>query len=815
MFRNYIKIAWRNIWKNKLFSAINVISLAIGLSASFVIGLMVYYDFSFDTFHKDGDRIYRVVSEFQSAEGSFYNSAVPVPMRTTVEESFTGIDKAAYFYTWNAVNVKAKQSSQVYKDPDFLLFTEASFFEVFDYNWLAGHASQALDGPGKVVLTQNRAAKYFPNLKPEEVVGSFLTYNDSIETVVTGVVANFKERTDLIFEEFISLPTAAQTNQAEGILKGNWDWTNSSSQLFLKLNPNADLAVLNQQLKSLSEEHQSEDSKKFGQFQLYHLQPLADLHFNADYGKFDFSSATASKGVLTSLIYIALFLIALGCFNFINLNTAQASQRAKEIGIRKTLGSSRSQLVFQFLGETLLLTLMAAMISIFLAVWLFEVFKEYIPQGLKISLVTSPVILSFIVLLLVSITLVSGLYPGLVLSGFKPISVLKGSQNEQEGKSGLRKVLTVLQFAVAQVFIISTLLVGKQIHFMITKDMGFKKDAVAYVSTPWHEQNFGKKEVLYNKLKALPQLEEVSIGGMPPASFSTHSSSILYQSKTGEVKLDLEQIYGDTSYLKLYGIELLAGRSILNDTIEEYVINETAMRALGFKSPEEALQERVLNGGMNIPIVGVMRDFNQRSLESSIKPMAFTGDMSRSNYSQFRNIHFSFPAAAKNSLGETLEKVKASYLEVYPDQEVEVHFVDESISRFYQREQRLSKLLNWATGLSVVISCLGLFGLVIYTTNRRTKEIGIRKVLGASLLQLNLLLCKEFLILVLIAFVLAAPVAAWFLQGWLQDFAYRTNLSWWIFALSAFGMIALALLIMSVRTLATAMKNPVKALRTE
>jgi ABC-type antimicrobial peptide transport system permease subunit len=815
MFKNYIKIAFRNLRKNTLFSLINIVSLSIGLSAAFVIGMMVYYDFTFDKFHPDGDRIYRITSDFVTPEDDFSNAGVPVPMYTATQEELTGIENTTFFYTWNPLKVQSDMSNKTIKNPSFIIFTEDDYFDIFKYKWLAGAPNGILSSPGAVVLSENRAQQYFPNIPPSEVLGRTITYNDSIQTIVQGVVANFTDRTDIVFEEFVSRKTAARTTEKDYILGADWDNTNSASQVYVKIAKHTSLENFQKQLDGIALKYEDKEAVEFGQKQKYYAQPLSDVHFNEKYGIYDYSQDQASKSVLIGLGYIALFLLLLGSINFINLNTAQAMQRAKEIGIRKTLGGSRKQLIFQFLGETFLLTVIAAIISVFLSAWLFTIFSDFIPSGVNFDLFFQPTILAFIAILIVLVTFFSGFYPGLVLSNFKPVSVLKGRQANGTGKSGLRKFLTVFQFTIAQVFIIATLLVGKQIHHVMQSDMGFKTDAIAYFYTPWNDTTIDSREVLLNELQKIPEVGMMSLGGSPPASLNSNSNGALYQNGSEEVRADLQKIFGDSQYLELYNIKLLAGRKPLNDTIKELVINEAALTRFGFENPESAVGEFFEISDERYAIVGVMNNFNQRSLKSDIKPMAFQGDLNRDWRTQFRVLHIALPPTSNSDFKETLNAIETAYASVYPESDFSIRFMDETIARFYTQEQRLSALLNWATGLSVLISCLGLLGLVIHTTERRTKEIGIRKVLGANLTQLNLLLCKDFLILVSVAFVIAAPIAWWGLNSWLQNFAYKTSLSWWIFLLSGLAMIGIALAIMSIRTLATAMKNPVNSLRTE
>jgi len=815
MIKNYFKIAWRNLMKHKVFSLINVIGLTIGLSASFVIGLMIYYDTTFDTFHKDEDRIYRVVTDLTSPEATFSIPGVTLALEDEIAEN-SNFEIVSGFYIERPSKVENRALDSEFKWPNFVVFADANYFEIFDYKFLAGSTSEVLANPNNVILTENRAADYFPNTKPSDIIGKTLVYNDSLNITVTGIIENFKERTDLVFEEFISHSTILQTRLRDDFLNKNWNNTNDASQLFVKVTSNADLSAIQDRFDNLAKEHQDEDSKRYGDEQKFTLQPLADIHFNEKYGIYDWSKGQASKSLLTNLALVAVFLLILGCINFINLNTAQASQRAKEIGIRKTLGSSRKQLIGQFMGETFLLVLVSAVLSLFLSKWLINVFSDFVPEGLSYELIKSPLIIFGIIILLLFVTFLSGFYPALVLSKFNTVSVLKNHMAVGNKKVKLRKFLTIFQFSIAQIFVIATLLVGKQINFLLETDMGFKTDAIVSVYSPRAEREISKKELYAEKLRAIPEIKNISIGGNAPASISTNSSSMTYNNGEKEVNLDLQFIFGDINYAKVFELDLLAGRTIRNDTVKELVINETCRKRLGFKSPDAAIGKTVLLGNQSVPIVGVMADFFQRSLHSGIKPMAYRGDWYQPDWSQFQAVHIAFQNESSQSLKTTLSKIENAYKSVYTEtDDYRVEFLDETIQRFYNREKKLSKLLNWATGLAILISCLGLLGLVIFTTNRRVKEIGVRKVLGASLLQLNALLCKEFLILVAVAFIIAAPIAYYGIHNWLQDFAYKTSISFWVFLVSGLAMIFFALLVISVKTLQAANANPVDALRSE
>lgn len=817
MLKNALKIAWRNIWKNKIFSFINIISLSIGISASLIIGMMVYFESTFDTFHRDINLIYRVTTDFSTTDGNSYNPGVPVPLIGAGENGITGVQTSSAFFLAEPAKVENKTAETFFKNPEYVIYADDNYFQLFNYQWLAGSSESALKEPNNVVLTQSRAEKYFPNLSAAQILGKALVYNDSTITKVSGVVADLTQRSDLLFKEFISLKTGFQSELKRDLASDNWNSTSSSTQLFFKLNDNSSKAAVIKQLKTLAKEHESESANKYGSSRTFHLQPLDDIHFNNNYGTFDFNESQASKKVLTSLILVASFLLLLGCINFINLNTAQATQRAKEIGVRKTLGSSKKQLVFQFLGETFLLTFFSGIASVFLVSLLLKAFSNFLPAGLTFGFLLNPVIIVYLILLILMVSILSGIYPAFVLSKFKPAAVLKGHMSSGYNKSLIRQSLTVFQFVIAQVFIMATLLVGQQIHFLLTKDMGFKTDAVAYIRTPWTNQDFNKRELFLQKVKAIPQITIAALGGNAPASTNTHSTNIDFKDGKKEVHTELQFLYGDTNYLNVYNLNLLAGRNILSDTTKEFVINEALMRTLGFKSPQDAIGQTILDGNSNTnnPIVGVIADFNQRSLRSGIEPMALVGDWSRNRFSQFQFVHISLQKDHPENWSKTIEKVNTAWKEVYPEDNFEYTFVDDAVKRFYQSETKTASLLNWATGLSILISCLGLLGLVIYTTEKRTKEIGVRKVLGASVLQLAKLLCFDFLLLVGLAFIVALPIAWWGVNYWLDDFAYKTTLNWWLLLGSGAGMMLIALLTMSFKTLKTANKNPVKSLRTE
>ncbi len=788
MLKNYFKTALRNFWHNKIFSLINVLGLSIGISASLVIYLLVNYHFSFDRFEKDGDRIYRVVSNFVFSGEEYHNSGVTSPMGPAVKKELTGLDVITPFRTSDEAKVTipvAGKEPVIFKHQKNIIFADENYFNLIGYKWLAGSVKTSVQQPYQTVLSQKMAALYFPKLAADKIIGKPIYFNDTVHTTVTGIVEDIQQNTDFTFAIFISRATLENTSlKPEDWTQ--WDNTNSASQLLLKLSPGTKPAAIEKAMFGLYTKYHTPDPDDNGKSS-YKLQPLNDIHFNSNYGAYDLP--LASKSALYGLLAVAAFLLLLGCINFINLTTAHASQRAKEIGIRKTLGSSKKQLITQFLGETFLLTFIATVISIFLTPLILEAFSGFIPEGLHFSLIAHPGVILFLLLLIITVTILSGFYPAIILSGYKPVLVLKNQAFANTGQTRnawLRKSLTVSQFVIAQVFIMATILVSKQITFSLNKDMGFKKDAIVYLNINYYDTVKSHKYVFIDKLRSIPGISMISLSNNPPSSNSTWSNTIKYKDGKKEIQTDVQQKIADTNYIKLYDIKLLAGNNITqSDTSNQLLINETYAHVLGFQKPDEAIG-KYLYWDYNKPIIitGVVADFNQRSLHEPVRPLAIANGDNRS-----RTVNISLaPQNAEGTLWKgTIASIEKAWKQIFPNDDFDCKFFDEDIAKYYDQEKHMSSLLMWATGLAVFISCLGLLGLVIYTTNRRTKEIGVRKVLGASVSQIVHIISKEFLLLIIIAFVVAAPLAFIGMNKWLENFAYRTEISWWVFPAGYFN----------------------------
>jgi ABC-type antimicrobial peptide transport system permease subunit len=732
MFKNYLTIALRTLWKNKVFSAINVLGLAIGISASLIIYLLVNYHFSFDKFEKDNNRIYRVVSNFTFSGEAYKNSGVPDPLERTIRKEITGLDAVVAFRTWQdeakfTVQQPGIKQSKIFKHQEDIVFADDDYFNMVNYKWVVGSIKTSLRKSYQVVLTESNAALYFPGLAPAQTIGREIWINDSVRTTVSGVVKDLEQNSDFTFKTFIAYNSLERTS----LKPESWDeWGNTTDkqQVYIKLSAGTNKAVVEKQITQLLTKYlkrePGDNSKTW-----YTLQPLNDVHFNADY--YAYSLPVANKPTLYSLLAIAAFLLLLGCINFINLTTAHAAQRAKEIGIRKTIGSSKKQLIVQFLSETLLLTLAATFLSVVLTPMILKAFSGFIPEGLHFSLTAEPFVVIFLFALIIVVTILSGFYPALVLSSYKPVHVLKNQVYSHNGKTRtawLRRSLTISQFVIAQVFIMATMLVAKQIHYSLNKNMGFKKEAIVFINTNYYDTTRSHRYVLMDKLKTIPGIQMLSLCNAPPSSGSTWSSTINYKDGKKEIKTDVQQKYGDSNYIKLYNIQLLAGKNIeTSDTLRSVLINETVCTYPRVSATEQAVGKLLDFDNKNIPIAGVVADFHQRSLREAIKPVMIG---SRSLIE--RNI--SILLQPQNEAGTTwktaISSIEKAWKDIYPEDDFEYRFFDEEIAKYYTAEQHISNLLAWATGLAVFISCPWFIGIgylynnATHQRNRCKKNIG-------------------------------------------------------------------------------------------
>ncbi len=775
----------------------------------------------YDKVETNDNRIYRVVMDMKFNGNDGHSPAVVAPLSSAIQREITGVEATVPVMQFQGdatakVSIEKEGSSKpsVFKKQPDIVFTNPQYFSLLPFKWVAGSPESSLKNPFNVVLTESRIKQYFPSTNINDVIGKQIKYNDDFTATVSGVVKDLNEHTSFDAVEFISFATIAQTHMQNDFMMNTWDDWMSYSHLYVKLSDNTKNVNVEKQLNNLFVKYNKNANKDAANYMHLHLQPLNDVHFNNLYASFD--GRIAHKPTLYGLLAVAAFLLILACINFINLTTANAASRAKEIGIRKTMGSSKKQLIFQFLGETFLFTLAACVISFCIAPLLLKLFADFIPPGLNFQPFNQPNIFLFLLALAVVVSFLSGLYPAFILSGYKPVKVLKNQSftfSNETRHAWIRKILTVSQFVIAQFFVIATVMVSKQINYSLNADMGFRKDVVLSFDLPRQDTVAIHRSVLLNKIKALPGVQMASRGFLTPADEGAAFTDISYAAAANDNKESVQLRWGDSNYLKLFNIKILAGRNIEeSDTIKEFLINETYARSLGFKRPQDAINKLLDYNGMKLPVVGVMHDFNEQSFHAPVGPLVFTSFDDRSYF-----IHVLLQSQNGNttSWSNTIAQIQKAYHQLYPDEDFTYKFLDDTIAKFYESEQHTASLLSWATGLSILISCLGLLGLVMYTINTRTKEIGIRKILGATIANIISILSKDFVQLVLIAFVIATPVAWWASYKWLQNFAYKINMNWWVFALCGFAMLLIALSTLSIQTIKAAVANPVKSLRTE
>jgi putative ABC transport system permease protein len=823
MLQNYLKIAFRNLLRNKVYSFINILGLAIGVSACLVIFLLVNFELSFENFQPDRERIYRITSGFKNSEGkSSSNAGLSAPIPTVIRQELTGIESLTACHVWtpkamvlNGINDLKKQPKTWKNDDSEVLVCEPQYFKIFHYEWLQGIPKTALNTPNEVVLTEKEAERYFGKIPLEQVMGRQIFFNDSLITTVTGIVKTLPKNTDFNFKTFISYKSIVGKNWRKEFQLDEWTNTNSSSMAFVKLSEKTSPQTVNAQFPVFMKKHlDAKDKWNIGRSLA--LQPLSDIHYNAEIQ--DNYSRIIHIPTLYALMGIAIFLLLIAAINFINLATAQSITRVKEIGVRKVLGSSRKSLILQFMCETFVITFVAVVLSILFVDPILWAFSDFIPKELTFN-VFELQIFGFLVLITVVTSVLSGLYPAWIISAYTPVTSLKNQvSNGQSRTAFLRKALITFQFTASQVFILGTIIVATQSKFMLNKDMGFKKDAIINFYASWDDIENGKRDILINKLKQMPEIELVSLGETP-AKNGYNMNRITYFDGKKEIKMDVHRRTIDENYFKMFGLKIVAGHNVTrSDSAKEFVINETYAKFLGFKKPEQAVGKMLIysggKGDIKLPIVGVVADFHLRSLHTPIEPLYI---MSETKWESAINVKIRTNGKSSADFKVILAKMKKIYNEVYPNtsQEFDPKFFDETIAKFYEKEQKFAQILNTATGIAIFISCMGLFGLVAFTTRQRTKEIGIRKVLGASITQIVQLLSKDFLRLVILGIVIASPIAYWAMNKWLQDFAYRVEISWWIFALAGIVAIVIALLTVSYQSIKAAFANPVKSLRTE
>ena len=806
MFRNYLTTALRTLQRNWNYTVINLVGLTFGLACCLLLFLAIRYELSYDRHNTHADRVYRLVTAYKNAESDGRNVGIPLPALAALRTDFPDLKRQVTLVHEAEGVVRTDSQKKFEQEEGTMAFVEPAYFRLFNFNWKVGSPETSLNNPNTVVLSESIARKYFGNANP---MGKRIRVENKMDFVVTGIVQDPPVTSSTPFQVLLSFASLKQ--YGANTQWNDWQSNSSQAQIYLMLPEAQTPQAMERQLVGFVNKYQKPDDAKNMR---YELQPLTQIHF--DTHSSNFANRTVSKQTIWVMGLIGLFILITACVNFINLATAQAIRRAKEVGIRKTLGSSRGQLVRQFLGETGLLTGLSVILSLFVAYSALPYVVTLLDVKLEQSALFDASILAFLLLLALCTTVLAGFYPALVLSGYQPVLALKGKiRTLGKGQLTLRRSLIVGQFAISQMLIIGTIVAYSQMQHFRSADLGYTKEAVITIPLPDGKKP-GQLESLSAKLSGQPAIQSMSYSFSPPSANGNWWTSFRFGNAEKEADFSVVMRPADTSYFQTYGLKLIAGRKPQPaDTIRELVVNESFVKKLGFHDSQQILGRNV--SGLNDskvknPIVGVVRDFNTFSLHQRTEPCIIT--TSRDFY-RLMNIKLTPQAANAASISRLLKTVEKAWTAAFPDFVFKYEFVDEAVNNFYRNEERLFALFRLLAGIAIFIGCLGLYGVVAFMAEARTKEVGIRKVLGASMANIFGLFSFDFIKLVAIALVIASPVAWYVMSNWLKDIEYKVAIEWWMFALAGLLAVGIALLTVSFQSIKAALMNPAKSLRSE
>ncbi len=805
MFSNYLKTAWRNLVRNKIFSAVNIVGLSIGIAVCFVIMLYVQDELSYDRFNEKANRMVRVLFRADINGGKINEANVMPQLAQAVKNDYPEVEDATRMRLYGAPKITYNDKS--FKD-DELVFVDPNFFNVFTLPLIEGDARTALLQPHTVVITKEVARKYFGNENP---LGKTLGFNNNTEIYkVTGVIDKVPVNSHFHFALFGSMAGLAEAKSDS--------WMGSNFFTYVLLKPGADYKKLEAKLPGMVEKYMGPQIQQnmgisLAQFRTkgnalgFALQPLTAIHLHSE------NNGEFEPGGNASYVYIfgaiAVFMLLIACINFINLSTASASKRAKEVGVRKVIGSGRGALIKQFLLQSSLFVCLALVVAFLLVKLALPLFNELAGKQLRFGFNVS--ILAAFIGLGIVVSLTAGLYPAFVLSSFKPIAVLKGSTTGNNRSFGLRSSLVVFQFVISVVLVISTIVVWQQMKFIQTKKLGYEKDQVVVIPNSWA---LGKNERFYKEILLKdPRVVNATISSYKPAGPSNNNNALGYPEGRENAIMKSLEYHIDEQYIPTLGMQMAEGRNFSKELASDstgMIINESAAKAFGW-GLNNAIGKIIIrqnsDRGINVPyhVIGVVKDFHFRSLHEPITPLLMTLEPDQ-------GLLFKIKTADVQGLLATMKKQWDSFNTEEP---FTYAFMDDLYDKTYSAEQKTGTILNIFALLTILVACLGLFGLVTYTAEQRTKEIGIRKVLGASVAQITGLLSKDFLKLVSIACLLAFPLSYWAMYKWLQSFAYRIQIGWTVFAVAGVAALLIALITVSFQSIKAALANPAKSLRTE
>ena len=795
MLKNYLTTALRNLWKRRAFSLINILGLSVGMTACFLIFLYVRFELSYDSFHSSANRIYRLVCDVKTPTETIKANGPAWPVLPNMKPVFPEIESAVRVAT---VSFLFRKGDIKYQEENSLL-ADPAFFEVFDFPLLQGDPKTVLKEPFTAVFSATTAKKYFGNANP--VGQTVLLTAKGWPVKITGVMKDLPENSQVSGDVIVSMSTETQhLNQG---MEDDWQWNNYHPICFLLLKPNTNIRALEDKFPAFIEKREGQAMRSQQMSSTLSLEPLKDVYL---YSTRDGSKNGNYKNVYL-FSFVAAIILLIACINFVNLTTARSAERAKEVGIRKVIGALQAQLAGQFAGESIILCLIAFCLSLFFAGLLIPEFNQLSGKTISNGVFEHPAYMALLFAASLGIGLLAGIYPALVLSSYKPSIVLKGRFATGSRGSLLRKGLVFVQFTLSIAFIIATIVVYNQLKYMREQDLGFDKQQLMIINTEGDRHT----KAFQQSLNEVPGVVSASLASDVPGTQTLILNCQIENAKGNLQVANMNSYFVDWDYIDQYKIKMVAGRAFsrnfLTDTTQAMVINEAAAKMFGYHTPQQAVGRRFSQVGREGRIIGVMKDFHFRSLQEEIKPLCMRIEPD-----------FCYLVSVKVStdhLPATLAAVESKWKSIVPYRPLLYYFLDEHFDKQYRSEERFGKLFLYFTVLAIFISSMGLFGLASYSILQRTKEIAVRKVMGASMPGIVNLLSRDFLQLVVISFIVASPVTWWLMHQWLQDFAYRLPISIWDFLAAGLLAVLITLLTIGFKAINAAIANPVKSLRAE
>lgn len=795
MFRNYFKTAFRNLWKNRSFTAINLLGLTIGITCCLLIGLYIQHELSYDNFQEKRERTVRVIMEYSFGNKTSMGNYTSTKVAPAFKKNFPEVEAGVRMFQGRNV---VKYQDKLFNESN-LVYADSNFFQLFSFKLLQGNPQNALQGPNKVIVTVAAARKYFGNENP---IGKVMGIGaDATAYEVTGVTEDCPSNSQIKYDMLLSFSSLGPAQEVT-----YWD-ANYTTYLLLK--DKASIASLQSKIPAFMKREMSGNPNIWVRF---HLEPFTHVHLYSPYDGFEPNSSITYIYIIS---IVAFLLLAIACFTYINLGTASSMERAREVGIRKVLGAMKKQVFYQYLGESFLLCFIALLTSILLSIFVLPYFNQLTGKQFIATALFSPLLLVFMFVILCSVTFLAGSYPAIILSAFNPVKVLKGSFKNTGSGLFTRKSLIVFQFVISVFLIICTFIIQQQLHYIQNKKLGYNREHV--VVLPIDKKIMDNMDAIKVILKSNPDVLNVSKAVSTPA-YIKGGYNMRSAAMPEDVQMNVRATPVDEDFVNTTGLQLIAGSDLSRQDMLDvsqagqtektyhFILNESAAKELGW-TPEDAIGKKMFLGSDRPGIVkGVVKDFNYESLHTPIGSLVLFPEP-RANIMMVKLSGRNTPQA--------IAFLEQNWKQFAPHRPFEYNFLDDIYTKMYNSEIRLSKVLNLFAGIAVLLACLGLLGLSAYSTKQRTKEIGIRKVMGATVWNIVSILSKDFLRLSLIAILIAYPIAWWSMHQWLQDFSYRVSINWWIFLLAGLLAIAITLLTVSYQSVRAALRNPVKSLRTE